>query len=137
MVDLRGGDDGLSTLAPIDHPVLNDLRPRLAVAPDEILGLDDEVGLHPALTRLHARGLTTVDGVPRASDRRPGRRLTPGRGFGRRPLDEDEVDWTTPKDGNLRVTVGFDRSLGALAEQWLGVEAASVLPGQPSPIDLR
>ncbi len=63
VVDLRGGNDGLSTVAPIDDPILNDLRPRLALDPDQILGLDDEVGLHPAMTRLHRRGLTTVEGV--------------------------------------------------------------------------
>lgn len=63
VVDLRGGNDGLSTLAPIDDPILNDLRPRLAIDPEQILGLDDEVGLHPAMTRLQGRGLITVEGV--------------------------------------------------------------------------
>jgi len=63
VVDLRGGNDGLSTLAPIDDPILNDLRPRLALDPEQILALDDQVGLHPAMTRLHGRGLTTVEGV--------------------------------------------------------------------------
>ncbi len=43
------------------------------------------------------------------------------------PSDLDDLD----EDGNLRVTVGFDRYLGSLAQEWLGIEAASVLPSQP------
>lgn len=43
------------------------------------------------------------------------------------PSDLDDLD----DEGNLRVTVGFDRYLGSLAEEWLGVDAASVLASQP------
>lgn len=63
VVDLRGGNDGLSTLSPIDDPILARLRPTLGLAPEDILALDDEVGLHPSLASLHRRGLTTVEGV--------------------------------------------------------------------------
>lgn len=63
VVDLRGGNDGLSTLSPIDDPILARLRPTLGLTAEEILALDDQVGLHPALTNLHRRGLTTVEGV--------------------------------------------------------------------------
>ncbi|MEL6984057.1 MAG: hypothetical protein AAFO29_16655, partial [Actinomycetota bacterium] len=63
VVDLRGGNDGLSTLSPIDDPLLARYRPTLGLAPEEILALDDDVGLHPALVNLHRRGLTTVEGV--------------------------------------------------------------------------
>ena len=48
------------------------------------------------------------------------------------PSDLDDLD----DDGNLRVTVGFDRYLGSLAEEWLGIEAASVLPTQPELLGL-
>ena len=63
IVDLQGGNDGLSTLVPAGDPRYYDLRPNLAVPDDEVLGLDDEVGLHPSLARLHRRGITTVEGV--------------------------------------------------------------------------
>ncbi len=67
IVDLQGGNDGLSTLIPAGDPRYYDRRPGLAISEDEVLGLDDEVGLHPALARLHRRGLTTIEGVGPAS----------------------------------------------------------------------
>jgi uncharacterized protein (DUF1501 family) len=53
------------------------------------------------------------------------------RRLGDRPGLDDLDD-----DDNLRVAVGFDRYLASLAEDWLGVEAASVLPGRPEPLGL-
>jgi len=63
IVDLQGGNDGLSTLVPAGDASYYDLRPNLAVAEDEVLELDNEVGLHPSLTGLHSRGITTIEGV--------------------------------------------------------------------------
>ncbi len=63
IVDLQGGNDGLSTLVPAGDPRYYDYRPDLAVPDEDVLALDDEVGLHPALARLHRRGITTVEGV--------------------------------------------------------------------------
>ncbi len=48
------------------------------------------------------------------------------------PSDLDDLD----EDGNLRVTVGFDRYLGSLAQEWLGIEAGSVLQSQPELLGL-
>ncbi len=48
------------------------------------------------------------------------------------PSDLNDLD----EDGNLRVTTTFDRYLGSLAEEWLGVEAASVLPKPPELLGL-
>ncbi|MDH3683104.1 MAG: hypothetical protein OEV40_24515 [Acidimicrobiia bacterium] len=39
-------------------------------------------------------------------------------------------------NGNLRTEVPFDAYLGTLAQSWLGIEAASVLPGDPEILDL-
>ncbi len=61
IVDLQGGNDGLSTLVPAGSNRYHDLRPDLAI--EEPLAVDDEVGLHPALARLHRRGVATVEGV--------------------------------------------------------------------------
>lgn len=63
IVDLLGGNDGLSTLVPAGDPNYYDLRPNLAVPDTDVLALDDEVGLHPSLAGLHARGITTIEGV--------------------------------------------------------------------------
>jgi uncharacterized protein (DUF1501 family) len=38
--------------------------------------------------------------------------------------------------GNLRTTVPFDRYLATMAQDWLGIEAGSVLPGGPQPLGL-
>ena len=40
------------------------------------------------------------------------------------------------RNDNLKTTVAFDRYLGALAQEWLGVEAGAVLPNSPTPIGL-
>lgn len=61
VVDLQGGNDGLSTLVPASSGRYHDLRPELAI--DDPLAVDDEVGLHPALGRLHRRGVATIEGV--------------------------------------------------------------------------
>ncbi len=61
LVDLQGGNDGLSTVVPAGSGRYYDLRPDLAV--QDALTIDDEVGLHPNLARLHARGVATVEGV--------------------------------------------------------------------------
>lgn len=61
LVDLQGGNDGLSTLVPAGSGRYYDLRPELAI--DDPIEIDDEVGLAPELTRLHRRGLALVEGV--------------------------------------------------------------------------
>ncbi|MEZ5375485.1 MAG: DUF1501 domain-containing protein [Acidimicrobiales bacterium] len=69
VIDFRGGNDGLSLLAPVADGRYHDLRPSLAIAEEDALWLDDEVGLHPAMARLRERPLITVEGVgPVAGD---------------------------------------------------------------------
>ena len=63
VVDLQGGNDGLSTLVPYGSGRYRDLRPNLAVAGEEVLAGDGEVGFHPSLSRLARRGVVTVEGV--------------------------------------------------------------------------
>ena len=52
LVELKGGNDGLNTVVPLADPAYRRLRPRLAVAREDALSLDDEQGLHPALASL-------------------------------------------------------------------------------------
>ena len=63
IVDLQGGNDGLSTLVPYGSGRYYNLRPELAVPQADVLAIDDQVGLHPSLSRLHSRGVTAVEGV--------------------------------------------------------------------------
>jgi uncharacterized protein (DUF1501 family) len=53
IVTLYGGNDGLSTVIPFADNAYYDKRPELAYAPEEVLPLDSQLGLNPALTGLH------------------------------------------------------------------------------------
>lgn len=52
LVELKGGNDGLNTLVPYADEAYYRLRPRLAIAADAVLALDERIGLHPALKPL-------------------------------------------------------------------------------------
>jgi len=67
LIELQGGNDGLNTVVPSADPLYRKLRPTLALSPDEVLPLDDGLGLHPSLEPLMplwARGdLAIAQGV--------------------------------------------------------------------------
>ena len=63
IVDLYGGNDGLSTLVPYGSGRYFDMRPDLAVPQEEVLAINDDVGFHPSLAKLHRRGVLAVEGV--------------------------------------------------------------------------
>lgn len=63
VIELNGGNDGLSTVVPANTGRYYDLRPRMSVPADDVLPLDDEIGLHPNLTRLYRRQKAVVEGV--------------------------------------------------------------------------
>ena len=52
LVELKGGNDGLNTLVPYADPTYYSLRPKIAVARDQVVQLSDSAGLHPALAPL-------------------------------------------------------------------------------------
>lgn len=52
LVQLAGGNDGLNTVVPFDHPAYHALRPTLALREKDILPLADHLGLHPACSAL-------------------------------------------------------------------------------------
>jgi uncharacterized protein (DUF1501 family) len=54
LVELNGGNDGLNTVVPYDDPAYARARPRLAVARDRVLKLDERLGLAPELEPLMA-----------------------------------------------------------------------------------
>jgi uncharacterized protein (DUF1501 family) len=65
VLELAGGNDGLSTVVPIADPAYHSLRPTLAV--DDAIALDGEIGLNPKLTKLadryRAGQVAIVEGV--------------------------------------------------------------------------
>ena len=52
LVELKGGNDGLNTVVPFADNEYYNLRPRIAIARDQVLQLDSRSGLHPALQPL-------------------------------------------------------------------------------------
>jgi len=49
LVELKGGNDGLNTVIPYADVNYAQLRPRLAIARDQVIVLDERTGLHPSL----------------------------------------------------------------------------------------
>ncbi len=54
ILTLYGGNDGINTVIPYADNAYHDARPELAYAPEEVLRLDDRLGLNPALKGLFA-----------------------------------------------------------------------------------
>ncbi len=67
LVELKGGNDGLNTVIPYADAQYAALRPRIAVARDQVLQLDESTGLNPALLALmplwKAGEIAVVQGV--------------------------------------------------------------------------
>ncbi len=63
VVELNGGNDGLSTVVPTRDGTLRMLRPDLMRPAEELASFTDSHTLHPGLAALRERGLAVLDGV--------------------------------------------------------------------------
>jgi uncharacterized protein (DUF1501 family) len=67
LIELKGGNDGLNTVVPYADPLYYALRPKLAIARDQVVQLTDAAGLHPSLEPLlplwRNRELAVLQGV--------------------------------------------------------------------------
>jgi uncharacterized protein (DUF1501 family) len=52
LLTLYGGNDGLGTVVPYADSAYHDARPELAYEPEQIIRLDEQLGLNPAMTGL-------------------------------------------------------------------------------------
>ncbi|MHB1920680.1 MAG: DUF1501 domain-containing protein [Chitinophagaceae bacterium] len=50
IIQLSGGNDGLNTVIPYNNDLYHSLRPVLGIDKNKVLPLNDELGLHPALS---------------------------------------------------------------------------------------
>lgn len=67
LVELKGGNDALNMLVPYADPNYYALRPRIAIPRDEVLALNRQFGLHPAMSALmplwQTQSLAVVQGL--------------------------------------------------------------------------
>jgi uncharacterized protein (DUF1501 family) len=63
VIEMDGGNDGMSTLVPYGQGAYKDLRKRTAIDPKQIVKIDDNFGVHEAMKNVHALGLAYVMGV--------------------------------------------------------------------------
>ncbi|MFQ5648679.1 MAG: DUF1501 domain-containing protein [bacterium] len=67
VIQLGGGNDGLNTVIPYRNDIYYQLRPTLAIAKEEVLDLNGELGVHPGLSafkELYETGrLAIIQGV--------------------------------------------------------------------------
>ena len=52
VLSLSGGNDGLNTIVPRTSGLYRDYRPTLAIAEDQVIPINDELGFHPAMAPL-------------------------------------------------------------------------------------
>ena len=63
IIQLSGGNDGLNTVIPYNNDLYYKERPTLAIAKNDVIKLNDEVGLNPSLTplkRLYDKGYLSI-----------------------------------------------------------------------------
>ncbi len=67
LIELKGANDGLNTVIPYADAAYASLRPKLAIARDQVLQLSEREGLHPSLQPLMAlwdkKELAVVQGI--------------------------------------------------------------------------
>ncbi|MFN8023622.1 MAG: DUF1501 domain-containing protein [Acidimicrobiales bacterium] len=63
VVEMAGGNDGMSMVVPYGDGAYYDLRRTTAIGEGDVLTIDDQVGFHPSLPSLHQRGAAIVQGV--------------------------------------------------------------------------
>lgn len=68
LIELQGGNDGPSTVIPYGDSAYYDLRPNLAIPAEEVIPIDDQVGLPAQFAALSQRRFAVVEGIGNTLD---------------------------------------------------------------------
>jgi uncharacterized protein (DUF1501 family) len=52
LIELKGGNDGLNTIIPYSDPLYYQNRPTIGIAKNQVLPIDKQIGMHPAMQAL-------------------------------------------------------------------------------------
>lgn len=63
VVEMTGGNDGLSMVVPYANGTYYDMRQHTAIGEADVLAIDGEVGYHPSLPYVYERGAAILQGV--------------------------------------------------------------------------
>ncbi len=67
LIELKGANDGLNTVVPYTDTKYAEIRPKIALNPDQLIKISDKEGLHPALASLipqwEQKELAIVQGI--------------------------------------------------------------------------
>ncbi|MEM7243998.1 MAG: DUF1501 domain-containing protein [Acidobacteriota bacterium] len=135
LVQLDGGNDGLNTVVPFADPAYRRLRPRLGLSTDEVLRLDERLGLHsalePLMTSWEKRDLAIALGVGYPEPNRSHFRSTD-------IVESGSGSETTLSEGWLtRLLADEPAPSSAIASGiLLGGDRPGVLTGAPDPVAL-
>ena len=103
LIQMNGGNDGLNTIIPVNNDIYYNNRPTIAIPKAQSILLDDETGLHPAMSSLQGLwdngNMAVVNNV--------------GYGNQTRSHFEGTVNWSTARNqGNAENTGWLARYLG-------------------------
>ena len=119
VVQLTGGNDGLNTVVPYQHDEYRKARQKLAIRANDVLKINDALGLHPS-----ARGLSDLLEAGQLA-------IVQGVGYpdpNRSHFESMDVWHTCQRKGNPRSTGWLGRFLDASSES-AGVDAPAVNVG--------
>ena len=97
LLQLRGGNDGLNTVIPVNNSIYYNARPTIAIRKQDALLLDNDTGLHPAMQSLQPLWNTGQMAVVH----------NVGYDRSTRSHFEGTVNWVTARDQGMAVSTGW------------------------------
>lgn len=124
LIELNGGNDGLNMVVPYADAQYAQLRPNIGIARDQVIQLDEKVGLHPQLTGLKtlfdAGQLAIVQGVGYPH-------------FNRSHFRSIDI-WDTASDADVVLNEGWLTRSKSIDQNGAYAAPAVVIGRNPSPV---